>query len=72
MVIVGYGTTDDGQDYWLIKNSWSLGWGEQGFFRCGSFSLEAYMHATCHSILEAIYPRESPRCDQPLGQAGLL
>lgn len=54
MVIVGYGTTDDGQDYWLIKNSWSLRWGEQGFFRCNSFPLEDYMHATCHPSLKLL------------------
>ena len=34
MVVVGYDTTEDGQDYWLIKNSWSTRWGEQGFFKC--------------------------------------
>lgn len=70
VIVVGYGTTDEGQDYWLIKNSWSLRWGEQGFFRCGSCSSEACMHAICLSILKLLPLRGI--IDQALGQAGLL
>ena len=33
VVAVGYGTDAAYGDYWLVRNSWSTGWGEQGYIR---------------------------------------
>nr|GMD66544.1 ervatamin-B-like [Ipomoea batatas] len=53
MTIIGYGTSDDGMGYWLAKNSWGTGWGENGYMR---MARGVNAQGVCGIAMEASYP----------------
>ncbi|KAE8655160.1 Cysteine proteinase RD21a [Hibiscus syriacus] len=54
VVIVGYGRDDEGGDYWIVRNSWGSGWGENGYIRMER-NVDAFT-GKCGIAMEASYP----------------
>lgn len=72
VVLVGYGTDEDsGEDYWLVRNSWSPTWGEHGYIRLKRDPVDA---TPCGVDPQ---PQDGTGCDgdptqYPCGQCGAM
>ncbi len=54
VLIVGYGT-ENGNDYYLVKNSWGESWGEKGYVKIGR-SLSANDPGICGIAMDPSFP----------------
>ena len=68
VVIVGWGTTPDGQEYWIGRNSYGSTWGENGYFRINMHGKNLNINMDCiwaipvtNEALRLEYDRHSAR-----------
>lgn len=55
VLVVGYGSLSN-QDYYLVKNSWSLSWGDNGYIMLGRGKQYNNGDGQCGLLLEGSYP----------------
>lgn len=56
VLLVGYGTSDEMNDYYIVKNSWSNSWGDDGYIYMARNSVEDSKEGMCGIAMDASYP----------------
>lgn len=55
VLAIGYGT-ENGKDYWLVKNSWSTSWGDNGYIKIARNSISTSTEGICGIAMDTSYP----------------
>ena len=56
VLVVGYGTDENGNDFYKVKNSWSSSWGEEGYIKLGRGKQYNKGSGQCGILLQGSYP----------------
>ncbi|GLD95859.1 hypothetical protein PINS_up004537 [Pythium insidiosum] len=56
VVVVGFGETERGEKYWIIRNTWGSMWGENGYMRITRGNDREQPHGPCNLYLFPTYP----------------
>lgn len=56
VLVVGYGTSKEGGDYWIVKNSWSNSWGDNGYILIARNSVSTSTSGICGIAMSPSYP----------------
>lgn len=69
VVTIGWGTDDEGIDFWLIRNSWGRDWADGGFFRiergvnfigCGDDVWSSHWGDKCETCIDVLLGPKTP------------
>ena len=52
VLLVGYGKSEEGQEYWIMRNSWGSRWGDGGYMKMAILEGEG----VCGVHMAALYP----------------
>lgn len=65
---MGYGS-EDGKDFWIVKNSWSADWGEGGYIRMARNVPSP--RGKCGIAMDASYPVKYSSDNNPTARAAM-
>lgn len=72
VVLVGYGTDPEGGDYYLVRNSWGTGWGEDGYIRIARNDNDSENCGIDEDPASGVTCKPYPKTQKVCGKCGIL